>query len=143
VAIKKYLALHKLKPLKPVMPQFGLNVASYQSGAAFVIIVIARYMWGLPFEQFAQSVNRLCIELFDYWNSYFLNVNKASHPSMSVNFVDATSLQTVPSTLSTPSEGHEVTQEVKPGLSRKAKIYIGVYICVAVACFLATGYFPF
>jgi len=143
-----YLKKNKIV-LVPKVSTFVKSIAAKQFTGAFLFLVISGFLARCTFTEVEQIV-QIVSSLYDYFKSFFFKVNTASLPSVAANLVDVTSvpikdggLQTVPSMSSTPSEGHEVKQEVKPGLSRKAKIYIGVYICAAIIIFSATGYFPF
>jgi len=141
-ALTAYL---KQKGLTKKVNLVAKYVATTQFVGTFVFIVVAitlARMSFTEFEQFVQDLNTL----YGYFKSFFFKVNTAPLPSVAANLVDVTSvpikdsgLQTVPSMSSTPPESHEV----KSGVSRKVKIYIGVYICVAIIIFSATGYFPF
>jgi hypothetical protein len=135
--------------LVPKASKFVKSIAAKQFTGAFLFLVISGVLAHSTFTEVEHLVQNVS-SLYNYFKSFFFKVNTASLPSVAANLVDVTSvpikdggLQTVPSMSSTPSEGHEVKQEVKPGLSRKAKIYIGVYICAAIIIWSATGYFPF
>jgi hypothetical protein len=144
----KVAAYLKKIGIAPKVTPFIKFVADKQFFASFLFIVIAVTLSRCSFTEFELLLQSLH-SLYGYIKSFFFKVNTASLPSVA-NLVDVTSvpikdsgLQTVSSMSSTPSEGHEVKQEVKSGLSRKAKIYIGVYICAAIIIFSATGYFPY
>ena len=89
----------------------------------------------MTFEEAAQIVDLFLTDFLSYWNYYFPVANKTPSPSVTANLVDVTSAQIKDSASS------EV-QEVKSGLSPKAKIYIATYVFVAIVCFVVTGYYP-
>jgi hypothetical protein len=90
----------------------------------------------LSYEGLKHSLSLLRVEVLSYRNSYFPNVDKTPLPSATINLVDVASVQSKDSIPSALSKDHE-------GFSPKAKFYITAYVCVAIICFVATGYFPF